>query len=74
MTRFRPRRPSPALFVSALALFVALGGSSYAAFTLPRNSVGTNQLRNGSVTGAKIQNGAVTSGKWPDPRGSVRPL
>jgi hypothetical protein len=33
-----------------LALFLALGGASGAALSLPRNSVGTAQLRNGSVT------------------------
>jgi hypothetical protein len=31
MTRFTPRRPSPALAVAAIALFVALGGTGYAA-------------------------------------------
>jgi hypothetical protein len=52
--------------IALLALFVSLGGSAYAAFTLPRNSVGTRQLRNGAVTGAKLQNGAVT---WRQIRG-----
>ena len=41
--------------VSTLALFVALGGVSYAAVTLPRASVGTRQLRNDAVTGAKVR-------------------
>ncbi|HEY2437288.1 MAG TPA: hypothetical protein VGH93_08905 [Solirubrobacteraceae bacterium] len=40
--------------VAYLALFVALGGTSYAAFSVPANSVGTNQLRNHSVTPAKL--------------------
>ena len=40
--------------VAYLALFVALGGSSYAAFTLPANSVGTKQLRNHSITPIKL--------------------
>jgi hypothetical protein len=52
-------RPSPALVVSLIALFVALGGTSYAAITsLPANSVGTKQLKNGAVTGTKL-NAAV---------------
>jgi hypothetical protein len=51
----RPRRPSPALAVSCLALAVALGGTGYAAVTLPANSVGTKQLRNGAVIGAKVK-------------------
>jgi hypothetical protein len=63
MDSFSVRRPSPALVVSVVALVVALGGTSYAAFSLPRNSVGTNQLKNGAVTGTKIKNGAVTGAK-----------
>jgi hypothetical protein len=63
MKTFRPRFPSPALVVSIVALVVALGGTSYAAFTLPKNSVGTNQLKNGAVTTAKIKNHAVTKAK-----------
>ena len=47
--------------IACLALFIALGGASYAAFKLPRNSVGTRQLKNGAVTGAKIRKGAVTA-------------
>jgi hypothetical protein len=43
-----------------MALFIALGGTTYAAFALPKNSVGTKQLRNGAVTTRKIKNGAVT--------------
>jgi hypothetical protein len=44
-----PPRLTYANVVATLALFVALGGSSYAAFVLPANSVGTQQLRNGAV-------------------------
>jgi hypothetical protein len=40
--------------VAYVALFVALGGTSYAAVTLPANSVGTRQLRNHAVTPAKL--------------------
>jgi hypothetical protein len=47
-------RLSYANVVSTLALFLALGGASYAALTLPRNSVGTPQLRNGSVMLSKL--------------------
>jgi len=51
---FRLRAPSPALIISLIALFVALGGTTYAATSLPANSVGTAQLRNKAVTAAKI--------------------
>jgi hypothetical protein len=37
-----------------IALFVALGGTSYAATQLPADSVGTQQIRPGSVTQPKL--------------------
>jgi hypothetical protein len=40
--------------LSVIALFVALGGASYAAVSLPRDSVGTQQLRAQAVTRAKL--------------------
>jgi hypothetical protein len=48
------RKLTYANVVATLALFVALGGASYAAFKLPKNSVGTKQLKNGAVTQPKI--------------------
>ena len=59
----RLRAPSPALVISLIALFVALGGTSYAAITLPRNSVGAKQLRKNAVTAVKIKKGSVTAAK-----------
>jgi hypothetical protein len=56
-------RLSYANVASTLALFLALGGVSYAAVKLPANSVGSKQLRRNAVTGAKIKNRAVTSSK-----------
>jgi hypothetical protein len=47
--------------VAYLALFVALGGVSYAALKLPANSVGTKQLKNKAVTLAKISSSARKS-------------
>lgn len=63
MNRAFRHRPSPAMLVALLALFISLGGSAYAAFSLPRNSVGTQQLEKGAVTTKKIKNGAVTAAK-----------
>jgi hypothetical protein len=54
-----PRRPSPAIVISSIALFMSLGGVGYAAISLPYGSVGTDQLQNGSVTYKKIVPGSV---------------
>ena len=40
--------------VAYLALFVALGGTSYAAFSLPAGGVGARELKNGAITAAKM--------------------
>lgn len=41
---------------ATVALFIALGGSSYAALSLPRNSVGTQQIRPGAVRSPDVKN------------------
>lgn len=46
-------------YLGAIAIFVALGGSAYAATALPAGSVGTRQLRNGAVTNKKLAKGSV---------------
>ena len=46
--------------VGYLALFIALGGTSYAAVSLPKNSVGTKQIKNSAVTGAKVKNNSLS--------------
>lgn len=45
--------------VAYVALFIALGGVSWAATSLPRDSVGTLQLKNDAVTSAKVRNGTL---------------
>ena len=40
--------------MSTVAVFVALGGASYAATQLPPNSIGSRQLRDGAVTPPKL--------------------
>jgi len=42
--------------MAALALFIALGGLSWAALTLPKKSVGTAQLKKNAVTTKKVKN------------------
>ena len=58
MRRIVHRRPSAALVVACIALLVALGGTSVAAVSqlVPRNSVGTVQLRSNAVISAKVKN------------------
>ena len=55
--------PSPAMIVACVSLVVALGGVSYAAAVLPKNSVGSAQLQTRAVTPAKLRNDAVTGAK-----------
>ena len=47
--------------VSSLCLFIVLGGAAYAAVTLPKNSVGTKQLKKNAVIGSKIKGSSVVS-------------
>jgi len=52
------RRPSPAMVVACLALLVALTGTGVAAVSqiVPRNSVGSAQLKSNAVVSAKVKN------------------
>jgi hypothetical protein len=46
--------------ISTLCLVLVLGGgTAYAATRLAKNSVGTKQLKNGAVTGAKVKPGSL---------------
>jgi hypothetical protein len=45
--------------VGWVALFVALGGTGYAAISIPRNSVGAAQIRNRSITPVKFNPAAI---------------
>ncbi len=60
MLRRLRSRLSYANVVASLALFVALGGVSYAAVKLPKNSVGSRQIKHNAVTGSKVKNGSLT--------------
>jgi hypothetical protein len=41
--------------MATVAVFVALGGTSYAAIKLPRNSVGGSQIRTAAVTSSEVK-------------------
>jgi hypothetical protein len=67
--------------VALLALFVALGGTAYAT-SLPRNSVGSAQLRDNAVTSAKVKNHSLKAADFasgqlpagaPGPQGPAGP-
>jgi hypothetical protein len=57
--RMRLRRPSHGTVVAYLALSVALGGSSYAAVTLTRNSVKARHIARNAITSPKVKNGSL---------------
>jgi hypothetical protein len=49
--------------MATIAVFIALGGTGYAAIHLPRNSVGRSQLRTHAVSNSKLAVGAVTASR-----------
>lgn len=61
----RGNKPRPAQHltyanvVASLALFIALGGISYAAATLPKNSVGAKQIKKNAVTSSKVKSKSI---------------
>jgi hypothetical protein len=63
MRKCMSRRPRYADVTATVALVVALGGTSYAVTALPRNSVGTAQLKAHSVTKAKLAAGLGVRGR-----------
>jgi hypothetical protein len=63
MSRLWSCRPSPAMIVALLALFVAMGGTGYAVTSLPKRSVGPAQLRRSAVRTQHIKAGAITTAK-----------
>jgi hypothetical protein len=79
MRKLFAHRPSPALVISLIALFVAMGGTGYAALKLPKNSVGGAQIKTGAVGSSEVKDGALKlkdfgSGQIPaGARGAVGP-
>ncbi len=66
-----PVRLTYANVTSSLALFIALGGTSYAVTQLPRNSVGSRQVRDGSLLRKDLAKTAVSARRGP--RGAQGP-
>jgi hypothetical protein len=60
--------------MATIAVFIALGGTSYAVATLPRNSVGAKQIRNGAVGKSEIRSGAIRSKHLHDRSVSLRDI
>jgi hypothetical protein len=65
--RLKGARPSPALVISLVALFVSIGGIGYAATTITGKNVKNSSLtgkdvKNSSLTGSDIKNSSL-SGK-----------
>ena len=56
--RLRSRMTS-AHVIALIALFVALGGTGYAAVKLPKNSVGAAQIKTGGVGSSEVKNGSL---------------
>ena len=53
------RHLSYANVMATIAVFLALGGGAYAAVKLPRNSVGSAQIKANAVSTAKVKNGSL---------------
>src|SRR4051794_31656564 len=49
--------------MATVAVFVALGGTGYAATKLPKNSVQSKQIKNGQIKNADLAKTAVSSSK-----------
>jgi len=77
IARLLRHRPSPAIVVACVALLLALGGVSWAATALPRNSVGTAQLKTNAVTSSKVKNHSLLRADFKNgqiPRGARGPV
>jgi hypothetical protein len=68
MSRLASRRPSPALVVAMLALFVSLGGVAWSAARIGssqivNNSIRGKDIRNRTITGRDVKNNALGNGQ-----------
>ena len=68
MSRLGRHRPSPAMIVALIALFVAVGGTAWAvqkfgSKAIIDNSIKSRDIQNGGVDTKDLAAGSVTSGK-----------
>jgi hypothetical protein len=76
MARWTRRRFTFANVMSMIAVFVALGGTGYAAIKIPKNSVGTAQIKTSGVASSEVKNGSLKSGDFKQtdlPKGPTGP-
>lgn len=62
---------------ATIAVFLALGGVSYAATQLPKNSVGAKQLKKSAVTSVKVKDGSLQASDFKAgalPAGRIGPV
>lgn len=69
MKRISLRRPSPAMVVAMVALFMSLGGVSYG---LATGSIDSREIRNNDVRGKDVRNGTLSSRDLGDSGRPVR--
>jgi hypothetical protein len=55
----RIHRPSPALVISLIALFLAAGGSAYA-LSVGKNTIGTKQIKKRAIKGVDVKKNTLT--------------
>jgi hypothetical protein len=73
MTRFRLHL-TYANVMATIAVFVALGGTSYAVMQLPKNSVGSKQIRANAVGASEIRKSTVRSSEIKDRSVALRDI
>jgi hypothetical protein len=69
----KPNLPSPSIVLAGLALAVALGGTAYAA-SLPRNSVGSPQVKPNSLKGVDVNEASLEGVMLGKTRAGARKL
>jgi hypothetical protein len=75
MSTLKARRPSPAMIVAVIALFVALAGTAYAAQTINggaimKQTIGAGKLKHKTLTGYQINTNKL--GTVPSAQSAIR--